>query len=152
MTISRRTFLGAVPATAAAGLVAGTGGDAVAAALRAAAGGGDDGYDGADLWLRYVRVGDPGLLRRYRDSITTIIVENADRNKVHRHTPNLAMAPGSAERLVETTLEAARDELVRGLGGLLGRAVPVRAAGTGGPIPRGAVVVGTPDGSPAVRR
>jgi alpha-glucuronidase len=157
MTISRRTFLGAVvPATAAAGLVAGPGGparatardDAVGAALRAAA---DDGYDGADLWLRYVPVGDPALLRRYRESITTVIVENADRNKVHRHTPNLSMAPGSAERLVETTLEAARDELVRGLGGLLGRAIPVQAS-PGEQIPGGAVVVGTRDGSPAVRR
>ena len=145
-----------MPATAAAGLVAGTGGaaraaagreDAVAAALRAA----DDAYDGSDLWLRYVPVSDPGLLRRYRDSITTVIVENADRDKVHRHTPDLTMAPGSTERLVETTLEAARDELVRGLGGLLGRAAPVRTS-AGAKVPGGAVVVGTRDSSPAVRR
>ena len=76
MTINRRTFLGAVvPVTAAAGLVAGTGGAARAvgreeavATLRTMA---DDSYDGSDLWLRYVPVSDPGLLRRYRESVTT---------------------------------------------------------------------------------
>ncbi|HEU5158805.1 MAG TPA: alpha-glucuronidase family glycosyl hydrolase [Streptosporangiaceae bacterium] len=154
MTISRRTFLGAVvPATATAGLVAGIGGaapamgreDAAAVAAR------DDGYDGSDLWLRYAPITAPGLLRRYRESITTVIVENADRDKVHRHTPNLSMAPGSTEKLVATTLEAARDELVRGLGGLLGRAVPVRPS-VGGTVPDGALIVGTRDSSPAVRR
>jgi alpha-glucuronidase len=149
--------LGAVvPGTAAAGLVGGTGPSAravsrreAAAALRAAAA--DDGYDGSDLWLRYVPVGDPGLRRRYRELATTVIVENVDRNKVHRHTPDLSMAPGSTERLVATTLEAARDELVRGLGGLLGTAVPVRTS-PGGEIPDGAVIVGTRDSSTAVRR
>jgi alpha-glucuronidase len=156
MTIKRRTFLGAVvPVTAAAGLVAGSGGAVravdwgdAAAALRTAA---DDGYDGSDLWLRYVPVDDPGLLRRYRESATTVIVENADRNKVYRHTPNLNMAPGSTEKLVETTLEAARDELVRGLGGLLGRAVPIQPS-PGDRIPDGAVIVGTRDSSQVVRR
>jgi alpha-glucuronidase len=111
----------------------------------------DDGYDGSSLWLRYPAVDDPGLLARYRASITAIVVENADRTKVHRHTANLSMAPGSTEHLVETTLQAARDELVRGLGGLLGRPVPVRDA-PGGRIPAGAVVAGTRTGSPAVRR
>jgi alpha-glucuronidase len=156
MSVTRRTFLGAVvPVTAAAGLVASTGGAAqavdwkgAAAALRNAA---DDSYDGSDLWMRYVRVSDPGLLRRYRESVTTVIVENASRNKVHRHTANLGMAPGSTEKLVESTLEAARDELVRGLGGLLGRAVPARAGADDG-IPDGAVVVGTRDSSRTVRR
>jgi alpha-glucuronidase len=155
MTISRRKFLGTVmPATAAAGLVAGTGGPALAmdqeeAAARTARR--DDGYDGSDLWLRYVPVSDPGLLRRYRAAITAVIVENADRNKVYRHTPNLSMAPGSTERLVETTLQAARDELVRGLGELLGRTVPVQTS-PGDRVPDGAVVVGTRDSSTAVRR
>jgi alpha-glucuronidase len=156
MTISRRTFLGAVvPVTAAAGLVGSTGGAALAvgheeavAALRTAA---DDNYDGSDLWLRYVLVSEPGLLRKYRESVTTVIVENADQNKVHRHTPNLSMAPGSTERLVETTLEAARDELVRGLGGLLGQAVPMKTS-PGNRIPDGAVIVGTRDSSKAVRQ
>lgn len=151
MVIGRRTFLGAViPVAAAAGLVAGSGGAAVAA-LRSAADDGSDTYDGSDLWLRYVPVDDPGLLRSYRESVTTVIVENADRNKVYRHTPNLSMAPGSTETLVETTLEAARNELVRGLGGLLGQAVPVKTS-PGDGIPDGAVIVGTRDSSSAVRR
>ncbi|OXM63481.1 alpha-glucuronidase family glycosyl hydrolase [Amycolatopsis vastitatis] len=104
-------------------------------------------YDGSDLWLRYEPVGDPGLLARYRAALGAIVVENAGRTEVHRHTANLAMAPGSTEHLVRSTLEAARDELVRGLGGLLGRPVPVR-----GGFPGRAVVVGTPDSSPLVRR
>ena len=108
----------------------------------------DDAYDGSSMWLRYPRVSDPGLLRQYRQSISAIVVENADRDKVHRHTPDLRMAPGSAERLVETTLGAARDELVRGLGGLLGRDVPMRT----GTVPDGAVVVGTRASSKIVRQ
>jgi alpha-glucuronidase len=150
MTISRRRFLGTVvPATAAAGLAGGTvwAADATAA-LRTAP---DNAYDGSDLWLRYVPVGDPGLLRRYREAASVVIVENADRDKVHRHTPNLSMAPGSTEKLVATTLAAARDELVRGLGGLLGRAVPVKTR-PGDQIPQGAVIVGTRDSSSVVRR
>jgi alpha-glucuronidase len=110
----------------------------------------DDTYSGSDLWLRYVRVSDPRLLQRYRESATAIVVENADRNKVHRHTPDLGMAPGSTETLSESTLSAARSELVRGLGGLLGRAVPV--LDTGHRVPDGAVVVGTRDSSTVVRR
>ncbi|HEX6358178.1 alpha-glucuronidase family glycosyl hydrolase [Actinophytocola sp.] len=109
----------------------------------------DDTYDGSDLWLRYVPVSDPRLLRRYRESTTAIVVENADRVKAHRHTPGLGMAPGSTEALSESTLAAARAELVRGLGGLTDRAVPVR---DGGEVPDGAVVVGTRDSSPVVRR
>lgn len=106
----------------------------------------DDAYDGSDLWLRYERVSDPKLSQRYRDAVTSIVVENAGRDKVYRHTPDLAMAPGSAETLEESTLEAARSELIRGLRGLLGRDVPVREHAT-----RGAVVVGTRDSSRTVR-
>jgi alpha-glucuronidase len=120
-----------------------------AAAAPPAPAGGHDSYDGSSLWLRYPRIGDAELLRRYRKSISTIVVENADRNKVYRHTPDLHMAPGSTERLVETSLAAARDELVRGLGGLLDRDVPVW---TGGGVPDGAVIVGTRDSSKSVRR
>jgi alpha-glucuronidase len=152
MTISRRKFLGAVvPVTAAAGLVGGSGGDAWAVRRQGAVTALDDSYDGSDLWLRYVPVSDQGLLRRYQESATAVVVENADRNKVHRHTPNLSMAPGSTERLVETTLQAARDELVRGLGGLLDKTVPVITS-PGDGVPDGAVVVGTRDSSKAVRR
>ena len=110
---------------------------------------GDDTYDGSDLWLRYVPVSDPRLLQRYRDSVTAIVVENADRDKVYRHTPDLGMAPGSTEALTESTLGAAKAELVRGLGGLLAREVPVQE---GPSIPDGAVVVGTRDSSGIVRR
>jgi alpha-glucuronidase len=107
----------------------------------------DDGYDGSSMWMRYVPVDDPALLTRYRRAISTIVVENADRDKVHRHTQNLGMAPGSAESLVESTLAAARNELARGLGGLLGKVVPVESS------PRdGAVIVGTRDSSNAVSR
>lgn len=106
-----------------------------------------DTYDGSDLWLRYVPVSDPRLRQRYRESVTSVVVENADQNPAHRHTPDLAMAPGSTETLVTSTLAAARAELVRGLGGLLDRPVPVTA------LPgAGAVVVGTRDSSPVVRR
>ncbi|MFF0151722.1 alpha-glucuronidase family glycosyl hydrolase [Micromonospora sp. NPDC005203] len=110
-----------------------------------------DDYGGSDLWLRYVPVSDAKLLRDYRRAVTTIVVENADANRVHRHTTDLAMAPGSTEKLAETTLGAARDELVRGLGGLLGRSTPVPIV-SGDRVPAGAVVVGTPASSPLVRR
>jgi alpha-glucuronidase len=104
--------------------------------------------DGSDLWLRYVRVDDADRLREYRHAVGAVVVENVDRNKVHRHIPDLRMEPGSSEKLVESTLEAARDELVRGLEGLLDRPVPVKSA----TVPDGAVVVGTPDSSQTVRR
>jgi alpha-glucuronidase len=111
----------------------------------------EDTYDGSQLWLRYVPVSDPGLLDAYRRSATAIVVDGVDDAPVHRATPALAMAPGSTEQLVDSTLQAARDELVRGLDGLLGRAVPVRTS-AGGPLPVGAVVVGTPDTSATVRQ
>ncbi|MEU7587360.1 alpha-glucuronidase family glycosyl hydrolase [Micromonospora sp. NPDC049230] len=108
-------------------------------------------YGGSDLWLRYVPVSDAKLLRDYRRTATSIVVENADATRVHRHTADLAMAPGSTEKLAETTLGAARDELVRGLGGLLDRAAAVTTV-SGDRVPDGAVVVGTPTSSPLVRR
>ncbi|MGI5521411.1 alpha-glucuronidase family glycosyl hydrolase [Micromonospora sp. CA-259024] len=110
-----------------------------------------DDYSGSDLWLRYVPVSDAKLLRDYRRTARAILVENADADQVHRHTTDLSMAPGSTEKLVETTLEAARDELVRGLGGLLGQAAPVTSV-DGDTVPDGSVVVGTPASSPVVRR
>ncbi|MEU7948107.1 alpha-glucuronidase family glycosyl hydrolase [Micromonospora taraxaci] len=141
----RRTLivLGTVLATVAATLT-------VATTPVAAAPSPDD-YSGSDLWLRYVPVSDSKLLRDYRRTVTGIVVENADATKVHRHTPDLAMAPGSAEKLAETTLGAARDELVRGLGGLLGQPTPVTTV-DGHRVPDGAVVVGTPTSSPLVSR
>ena len=106
--------------------------------------------DGSDLWLRYVRVDDGERLEQYRRAVTTVVVENADRNKVHRQTPGLRMEPGSSEKLVESTLEAAQDELVRGLRGLLDRPVPADSGA--GSVPHGAVVVGTRASSEIVRR
>jgi alpha-glucuronidase len=111
----------------------------------------EDSYSGSDMWLHYVPVSDRHLLDHYRDSVTTVVVENADRNKVYRHTANLQMESGSAEKLVETSLQAARDELVRGLGGLLDRSVPAKTS-PGNRIPDGSVIVGTRDSSQAVRR
>ncbi|PGH47584.1 alpha-glucuronidase family glycosyl hydrolase [Streptomyces sp. Ru87] len=124
-------------------------GPPVAAAASAPAGA-DDAYDGSDMWLRYPPVEDPGLRDRYRESATSIVVENAGQNPVHRHTRNLRMEPGAREKLVATSLEAARDELDRGLDGLLDRDVPVTER-PGEPVPDGAVVVGTPGSSPLVR-
>jgi alpha-glucuronidase len=109
----------------------------------------DDDGGGADLWLRYEPVSDPNLLDAYRDAVTTIVVENVDQNAVYRHTPDLSMEPGSEETLVETSLEAARNELVRGLGGLLDVELPV-LTDPGDEVSDGAVVVGTPDSSEVV--
>lgn len=110
----------------------------------------DDDYDGSDLWLRYEPVSDPALLAQYREAVSAIVVDGADDNPVHRHTADLRMEPGSSEKLVATTLEAAREELVRGLGGLLDRDVPV--VDGRGRLPDGAVIVGTRDSSVPVRR
>lgn len=76
--------------------------------------------DGYDLWLRY-RPMDAGALAQYRPAATAIVAEGAS-----------------------PTLNAARDELVQGLSGLLDKRV---AAGS---LADGAVVVGTPVSSPLV--
>jgi alpha-glucuronidase len=122
-----------------------------AAAPAASAASSEDAYSGSDLWLRYVKVSDRHLLDRYRDSVRAIVVENAGRNEVYRHTEDLRMEPGSREQLVATSLEAARDELVRGLRGLLDDRVPVKTR-PGNRIPDGAVIVGTRESSKAVRQ
>src|SRR5580658_1806386 len=74
--------------------------------------------DGHELWLRY-RPLDAALVRTYREAITGLV------------------AGGSP------TLDAARDEMLHGLGGLLGRSVPATAQ-IGGD---GAIVLGTPASS-----
>jgi alpha-glucuronidase len=111
----------------------------------------EDDYGGADMWLRYEPVGDPALLDAYREAITTIVVENAGQNPVYRHTPDLSMEPGSDETLVETSLEAARNELASGLGGLLDGELPVLAT-PGEEVPDGSVVVGTSESSTVVEQ
>jgi len=79
--------------------------------------------DGYDLWLRYRPVADAARLAEYRANITQLVVASD--------------AP---------TLRAARNELVAGLRGLLGRDVPVAGA-----VSRdGALVVGTPASSRVV--
>ncbi len=122
----------------------------VQAAAKPAPSGSPDDYDGSQMWLRYVKVSDHHRLAQYRKHATAIVVDNVNANPVHRHTDDLHMHPGSRERLVTTSLQAARDELVRGLGGLLDKHVPATTSAHG--VPDGAVVVGTPDTSAAVRR
>ena len=79
--------------------------------------------DGYELWLRYRLVGDAARLAEYREAITQVVVTSDS-----------------------PTMQAARDELVTGLGGLLGRDTPVAGAVS----QDGALVVGTPANSRVV--
>jgi alpha-glucuronidase len=72
--------------------------------------------DGYELWLRYPLVSDPALLQHYRTTIASIVM--------------LGDSP---------TLRIARDELQRGLRGLLGRDVPVARDVTAGALVVGSV-------------
>ena len=79
--------------------------------------------DGYELWLRYRRVAGAARLREDRAALTGLLVAGDS-----------------------PTLRIARDELIRGLRGLLG--VPLPAVDT---VARdGALVIGTPAGSPLV--
>lgn len=80
----------------------------------------DDGYE---LWLRYPLVADSARLAEYRAAISELVITSD--------------AP---------TLRVAREELARGLSGLLGRPTPV----TDAPTHDGALVVGTPANSPVI--
>ncbi len=75
---------------------------------------------GADLWLRYPTVNLPGRLAQYSAALTHVV------------------DPGDGP-----TLQAAEEELVLGLSGLMGAEVPLRAQPEGD----GAVIVGTPQSS-----
>jgi len=75
--------------------------------------------DGYDLWLRYLRVADAGLLAEYRGALGRLVVQGDS-----------------------PTLQAAREELVTGLTGLLGVA-PV----AGATVVDGTLLVGTPRSS-----
>lgn len=78
--------------------------------------------DGYELWLRYRPV-DGAWLDRYRAGAAALVVTGSS-----------------------ATMKAAQDELMRGLGGLLGRNVRVEGA-----VERnGTVLVGTPASSPAI--
>jgi len=79
--------------------------------------------DGYELWLRYRLVDDAARLREYRASITALVVRGSS-----------------------PTLRAARDELTRGLPGLLGAAVPLA-----GSVSRdGTLLLGTSAGAPDI--
>jgi alpha-glucuronidase len=80
----------------------------------------DDGYD---LWLRYVPASDAARLAQYRASIARIVVQGDS-----------------------PSLDAVRDELTKGLSGLLGRAVLADARG----LRAGAVIAGTRASSPII--
>jgi alpha-glucuronidase len=83
--------------------------------------------DGYELWLRYQPVADARLQAAYRAAITSVVVAGDS-----------------------PTAGATREELTRGLGGLLGTTLPV---GRGAPlrdVPDGALVAGTPVGSPLI--
>ncbi|GAA1134317.1 alpha-glucuronidase family glycosyl hydrolase [Streptomyces javensis] len=80
--------------------------------------------DGYDLWLRYRRVADPGQLHWYRVALGTLVWQGG----------------GPLQR-------SAVDELVRGLGGLLGIRVRPRANAPA----HAALVVGTPATSALIR-
>jgi alpha-glucuronidase len=80
---------------------------------------GDDGYR---LWLRYDPIAEPSLLEHYRASVTQIV------------------APGNSP-----TMGVIRDELSKGLGGLIG-GVETKPDIT----QDGALLVGTPATSPAI--
>ena len=109
----------------------------------------EDTYSGSQMWLHYVPVSDAALLARYRAAVASIVVENADAEHGPPHTrPNLAWRPASTEKLVETSLEAARDELVA----RPRHAARPAGAGRATTAGDGAVVVGTRASSPLVAR
>ena len=94
-----------------------------AALLVSIRGGRPAGEDGYQLWLRYTPVADATRLAEYRAAITELAVTEDD-----------------------ATMQAARDELVVGLSGLLGRRTPV----TSKPTHEGTLVLGTPATSLAI--
>jgi alpha-glucuronidase len=78
--------------------------------------------DGYDLWLRYHPV-EKASLEKYRAEATALVTAGTS-----------------------PTIQAARDELVRGLSGLLARKVPIDNAIRG----NGTVLFGTPANSPTI--
>lgn len=76
--------------------------------------------DGYDLWLRYQPITDTEALETYRDAISGVLIESDS-----------------------PTLDIAREEISRGLNGLLGSNVPMLS----GAPEDGALIIGTPQGS-----
>ncbi|HVS62692.1 MAG TPA: alpha-glucuronidase family glycosyl hydrolase [Thermoanaerobaculia bacterium] len=83
--------------------------------------------DGYELWLRYWTVSDDGLLESYRSAIRSVVL------------------PGGS-----ATLTATRDELARGLRGLLGAEVPIVEEVVGRIAGDGVLLAGTPASSPRI--
>jgi alpha-glucuronidase len=78
---------------------------------------------GADLWLRYPLVPIPGRLAEYQAAFKQVVSEGG-----------------------EASIQAASEELVKGLSGLTGASVTAATAVSGA----GAVVIGTPETSPLI--
>jgi alpha-glucuronidase len=81
----------------------------------------DDGYD---LWLKYTKVEDAAKLAEYQQAVTSIVVS------------------GKSD-----TCKVLREELAKGLSGLLGKNIPV----TESPAQNGSLVIGTPKSSDEVK-
>ena len=79
--------------------------------------------DGYDMWLRYSPVADSGLLKAYQKQLNQLVVEGDS-----------------------PTLLAAKNELQRGLNGLLTKPIAVST----GKLAQHAVVIGTPENSPLI--
>jgi alpha-glucuronidase len=88
--------------------------------------------DGYRLWLRYDRIADDSFRQTYAAALTEIVIPDSLANAVSRHSRAGA-------------IEAARDELVAGLHGLLGTDLPVTTA----PSRAGSVVFSYP-GQPEI--
>ena len=80
--------------------------------------------DGYRLWLNYELIKDPTVLKQYQQAISAVVIEHDS-----------------------PTLLAARQELEKGLGALLGKPVPV----TQQLSKKGSIVIGTPASSPLIR-
>jgi alpha-glucuronidase len=121
--VRARPSLGGLPASASLLVMAlcwGCGAASSSASAPASVPANEDGYD---LWLRYPLVSDPLRLAEYRRALSHVVVSGDS-----------------------PTVRAAREELDRGLSGLLGSQVSFSAARQGA----GSLVLGTPQTSEAV--
>jgi alpha-glucuronidase len=82
----------------------------------------DDGYN---LWMKYEQIKDTAQLSQYRQEITSVVV------------------PGQSK-----TCQIIREQLTRGLSGLLGKDIPVVESIS----QNGSVIVGTPENSDVVKQ
>jgi alpha-glucuronidase len=104
--------------------------------------------DGYDLWLRYPLVSNAARLAEYQRAVSHVVMPDAvmpDAVTPDAVTPGVVVAKGVAAG-DSSTLSVARQELARGLSGLLGREVPFAERQRS----EGALVVGTPRSSEVV--